>query len=141
MTHTGNTAAMFGLSRRQEIVARIVQFLKEHYPQVAAATIPAAARPGEIPLAILFRREVSDPDFLCAEIEARLEKIADVPFALTFLGPAATPDEAGLLRSGQLILDRDPRFRADYTWAAAKRLPGSLTSGRRIIKEEIAANA
>ncbi len=130
MSDSRGIDVMFGLCRRQETVARIVELLKERYPQVAAATIAADhAGTGKIPLAILLREEAADPEFLSEEIRRRLEQLTGASFSLVLLGAAGSPDDAGILRRGQLILDRDPRFRADYTWSAGRGYPASLTTG------------
>jgi hypothetical protein len=125
---------MFGLSRRQEMAARIVELLKEQYPQVAAAMILTSSPPfgaGGIPLAILLREGVDEPEVLSMEIRQQLEQAVGTAFSLVLLEEPGSPEEAGLLRGGQLILDRDPRFRAAYTWTAGKGFPASLTTGGR----------
>jgi hypothetical protein len=134
MSVSNGIDVMSGLCRRQEIVARIVELLKERYPQVAAATIaPTPAPPGsaEIPLAILLREPVAEPDALCQEIRRRLELVTGAGFSVEPLSASGGPDDAGLLRRGRLILDRDPRFRADYTWAAGQREAASAAAGSR----------
>ncbi len=126
---------MFGLSRRQEMAARIVELLKEQYPQVAAAMILTSSPPfgagSSIPLAILLREGVDEPEVLSMEIRQQLEQAVGTAFSLVLLEEPGSPEEAGLLRGGQLILDRDPRFRAAYTWTAGKGFPASLTTGGR----------
>lgn len=128
---------MFGLSRRQEIVARIVELLKERFPQVVAATISApsnACDKGHIPLTILLREPVAETIALSTEIRHQLEQVTGFAVSLVLLEAAGSPEAAGLLRRGRLILDRDPRFRADYTWTAGSGYPESLTvSGRRSV--------
>ena len=52
--------------------------------------------------------------------------------AVVLLGASGGPDDAGLLRCGRLILDRDPLFRADYSWTAGQSKVASCAAGLQL---------
>jgi hypothetical protein len=67
-----------------------------------------------VDIALLLRKAIDDPLAFELKAETLIEKTIHHPVDVRILNGAPLPFAAGVLRSGQLLLDRDPNLRADF---------------------------
>ena len=106
------------VSEKERLVEKIRLFLQRQDDQIVAVylfgSFNTAGRFSDIDLAVLLKEHEKNPLDFEIDLETRLEKGVEYQFDVRILNGAPLSFCQSVIRSGRVILDRDPNTRADF---------------------------
>lgn len=107
------------MKQKSTITGAIRSFFASRYPEIAAVYIFGsfvdADRFSDVDIAILLRNDIADPLSFELELETQLEKRIHYSVDIRILNSAPTSFAAAVVRTGIVVIDRAPDFRADFS--------------------------
>jgi len=129
--------------QRGQVANRISSYLTERYGEIVAAylfgSFKTADRFSDIDLAILIDSLPDDLLFFEIDLETELEKVVKYPVDVRVLNQAPLSFCREVIRSGTVIVDREPNLRADFQGKILKLYFDFSPFRRRYLNEVVNA--
>ena len=125
--------------QKEKLIVQIFSYLTQHYEEVVAAYLFGSFVKSEsfsdIDTGLIMRSEPDQPLNFELTLENQLEKIVKYPVDVRILNKAPLAFSQNVFRTGRVILDRDPNFRADLQGKILKEYFDFASFRRRYLQE------
>lgn len=129
--------------QRGQVVKKISSYLVKRHGEIVAAylfgSFNTADRFSDIDLAVFVDNPQDDPLFFEINLEVELEKIVKYPVDVRILNHAPLSFCREVIRSGTVIVDREPNLRADFQGNILKQYFDFTPFRRRYLVEVVNA--
>lgn len=125
--------------QKEELMVKISSFLARHPAEIVVAYVFGSffnsKSFSDIDIGLIMRSEIVQPLNFELTLEIQLEKIVKYPVDVRILNNAPLAFGQNVFRSGRVILDRDPNFRADFQGMILKKYHDFEPFRRRYLQE------
>ncbi|MBM4401271.1 MAG: nucleotidyltransferase domain-containing protein [Crenarchaeota archaeon] len=125
--------------QKEKLIVKISSFLGRQQEEILIAYLFGSFVKSEsfsdIDVALVMRSEPDQPLSLELALENQLEKIVKFPVDVRILNKAPLAFSQNVFRTGRVILDRDPNFRADFQGKILKQYFDFAPFRRRYLQE------
>jgi predicted nucleotidyltransferase len=129
--------------QREKLIVKISSFLSRHHKEIIIAYLFGSFVKSEsfsdVDVGLIMRSEPEEPLNFELTLENQLEKIVKYPVDVRILNKAPLAFSQNVFRSGRVILDRDPNFRADFQGKILKEYFDFAPFRRRYLQEVTSA--
>ena len=125
--------------QKEKLIVKISSILTRHHEEVVVAYLFGSFVKSEsfsdIDTGLIMRSEPDQPLNFELTLENQLEKIVKYPVDVRILNKAPLAFSQNVFRTGRVILDRDPNFRADFQGKILKEYFDFAPFRRRYLQE------
>jgi predicted nucleotidyltransferase len=137
------TKKTLDVPEKKRLVEEICLFLQRQDDRISAAYLFGSFNTGgpfsDIDLAILFKQHEKNPLDFEIDLETQLEKVVEYPVDVRMLNGAPLSFCQNVIRTGRIILDRDPNMRADFQGRILKQYFDFSAFRKRYLNEVVNA--
>lgn len=131
------------VSEKERLVEKICLFLQRQGDEIVTGylfgSFNTAERFSDIDLAVLVKDHEKNPVGFEIDLETRLEKVVEYRVDVRILNGAPLSFCQSVIRSGRVILDRDPNMRADFQGRILKQYFDFSRFRKRYLNEVVNA--